>query len=225
MNSKLAITIRAKKLGVLIKDARQAAGKSKKDCGEAIGVSSSTINSFENGVKSPSLPELEMLAQFLNMPIEHFWKEVIRSDDPSLSESIHIEHHLSLRDRMIGDRLEAARNIAEFSLKDIREETGITQGRMKKYESGDSSTPLPELEILCALYTIRVQDLIAPDNPVGEWIHEQKAIAAFKQLPPEIQEFISQPVNKPYLELAARLSTLSTDQLRAVAEGLLEITI
>ena len=50
MNSKLAATIRAKKLGVLLRNARQSAGRSKKECGQGIGVSSSTINSFENGL-------------------------------------------------------------------------------------------------------------------------------------------------------------------------------
>ena len=73
MNLKLATTIRAKKLGVLIRNARQAAGRSKKECGQGIGVSSSTINSFENGVKSPSLPQLEMIALSLRVPIEYFW--------------------------------------------------------------------------------------------------------------------------------------------------------
>jgi predicted NodU family carbamoyl transferase len=43
-------------------------------------------------------------------------------------------------------------------------------------------------------------------------------------LPEEIQQFISQPVNRPYMELAMKLSKLSADKLRAVAEGLLEIT-
>jgi len=220
MNLKLATTIRAKKLGVLIRNARQAAGRSKKECGQGIGVSSSTINSFENGVKSPSLPQLEMIALSLRVPIEYFWI------DPSEgTENLHIEHHISLRNLAIGKILNKTRTQLELSLKDIREKTGITPGRLKKYESGESSIQLSELEILCDVLNLRLIDIIASDNPVGEWVHEQKFISDFKNLPLETQEFISQPINQPYIDLATRLSTLSTEQLRAVAEGLLEITI
>jgi hypothetical protein len=46
----------------------------------------------------------------------------------------------------------------------------------------------------------------------------------FLDLPPEVQQFVAKPVNRPYLELAMRLSDLSAEKLRAVAEVLLEIT-
>jgi hypothetical protein len=40
-----------------------------------------------------------------------------------------------------------------------------------------------------------------------------------------MQSFVCQPVNRPYLELAMKLSDLSREKLRAVAEGLLDITL
>jgi len=43
-------------------------------------------------------------------------------------------------------------------------------------------------------------------------------------MPVEMQVFVSKPINRPYLELAIRLSEMSVDRLRSVAEGLLEIT-
>ena len=85
MNPEFAITLRAKKLGILIKDARLSNGKTMKECGEAIGVSGSTISSYEKGKSSPSLPELEMLSFYLKIPIERFWKDtIIASDEPEL---------------------------------------------------------------------------------------------------------------------------------------------
>jgi hypothetical protein len=44
-------------------------------------------------------------------------------------------------------------------------------------------------------------------------------------LPPELQAFVSQAVNRPYLELAVKLSSMSSEKLRSVAEGLLDITL
>jgi hypothetical protein len=53
---------------------------------------------------------------------------------------------------------------------------------------------------------------------------QQEAIQHFLELPLELQAFVSQPINKPYLELARKLSDMSTDKLRSVAEDLLDIT-
>lgn len=225
MDPKLAVILRTKKLGILIRDARLAVGKSMKECGEAIDASSSKISSFEKGKKSPSLPELELLSFFLNVPITRFWKDEIKSTESTTLEEFHIEHGLILRDRTIGKTLEEARKNTNLTYKDIREETGIPLTRMKKYEQGESPIPLPELELLSNLLEINIPAFFNSDTTVGKWVVTQNSIEDFLKLPPEMQRFVSKPVNLPYLELAQKLSSLSTDQLRSVAEGLLEITI
>jgi len=225
MESKIALTLRTKKLGVLIRDTRLAEGKSLKECGEAIGASSSTISSFEKGKKSPSLPELEMLSHFLNVPISRFWKDEITSDDFVPPEDIHIEHELILRDRHIGEILKEARDNSNLTYKEIKEELGITPARMRKYERGESLIQIPILELLCSLYKINISDFFDPASQVGQWIISQNSIEDFLKLPFDLQAFASKPINRPYLELAQRLSALSTQELRAIAEGLLEITI
>jgi hypothetical protein len=40
----------------------------------------------------------------------------------------------------------------------------------------------------------------------------------------ELRQFVAMPVNRPYLELAMKLSNMSRDKLRSVAEDLLDIT-
>jgi hypothetical protein len=47
----------------------------------------------------------------------------------------------------------------------------------------------------------------------------------FLELSEEMQNFVRQPVNRPYIELAMKLSSMSREKLRAVAEGLLDITL
>ena len=73
MDTKSQITIRTKKFGVLIRDARLAARRSIQDCATAIGVKPSVFRAYEEGSKAPSLPELETLVYYLDLPIEHFW--------------------------------------------------------------------------------------------------------------------------------------------------------
>ncbi len=54
------ITIRAKKLGILIRDARMASRRSAKECAAAINVTNGVFKAYEEGRKAPSLPELEI---------------------------------------------------------------------------------------------------------------------------------------------------------------------
>jgi hypothetical protein len=69
-----------------------------------------------------------------------------------------------------------------------------------------------------------MEEFFDQKGPIGKRRAEQTAVRLFLELPPQLQEFVCKPVNKPYLVLASRLSELSVEKLRAVAEGLLEIT-
>ncbi len=225
MNPEFAITLRAKKLGILIKDARLSAGKTMEECGKAIGVSGSTISSYEKGKSSPSLPELEMLAFYLKVPIERFWKDSIIAEEDSLFDQLEIEHSQVIRHREIGKILEEARNNLEITFEEITEKTGITYGRMKRFEAGNSPVPLPELELLSNLFEIKLVEFFDNNTEIGKWLRAQGSIADFLTLSPETRDFVTKPVNQPYIEIAKKLSTISADRLRTIAEGILEITI
>jgi len=225
MSAKLAISLREKKLGLLIRDARIAAGKTKKECGQSFGVSAGTMGSIENGLKSPSLPELEFLSYYLDVPLEHFWQDKIRSSKSPLTNDIHIEHTLSLRNRSIGEILAQLREEKSYPLKKISEITGISSARLKKFESGIQPIPLPYLEVICNNYDIDIKSFLDNNTAIGNWIAQQKSMEDFLKLPEELQEFVSQPANHPYIGIAKKLSEISSEKLRMIAEGLLEITL
>ncbi len=225
MKPELAITLRAKKLGILIKDARLTAGKTMKECGNAIGVSGSTISSYERGVSSPSLPELEYLAYFLKVPIEHFWQDQVLSAASDSLDTLEVEHSQALRHQQIGELLEETRTKLEITYDEITEQTGISYGRMKRFEGGETPIPLPELELLTNTLQLNLSELKEEESSVGKWIHAQSSISEFLELPYHLQIFVTNPLNKPYIELAQKLSSLSAEELRTIAESILEITI
>jgi transcriptional regulator with XRE-family HTH domain len=101
MMNVLGMKLRAKKLGVLIRDARLAAGKSIEDCARILELSETTFNAYELGDASPSLPELELLAYYLNTPLEHFWGDRSLSVDSRSARKIDFQL-VALRQRMIG---------------------------------------------------------------------------------------------------------------------------
>jgi transcriptional regulator with XRE-family HTH domain len=218
-------TIRAKKLGVLIRDARIAERRSIKECADAISVTAAQLRTYEEGRRAPSLPELETLVFYLKTPINQFWGNEIISDDPEIPETVDTGQLINLRQRMIGALLRQERNKVNMSIRHISKETGIGSSRLNAYELGERSIPLPELEAIIAVMGIRIDVFFDQNGPVGQWMTGQRAMQKFLALPEAMQDFVCQPVNRPYIELAMKLSSMSREKLRAVAEGLLDITL
>jgi transcriptional regulator with XRE-family HTH domain len=116
--------------------------------------------------------------------------------------------------------MQAGLTITELALR-----AGIADEKLTAYELGESPIPIPELEILANELSKTIKDFQDARGPIGGWIKQQRAMQHYADLSPELQDFISKPVNRPYLELAQRLSEMSVERLRSVAEGLLEITL
>lgn len=221
----MAISLRAKKLGVLIRDARMANRKTLQECAEALGISSERFEQYEMGEESPSLPELEILAFYLEVPLDHFWgDQAISETDPRLSQ-LDLDQLLGLRQRIIGARLRKLRTEAGIEDQELAELAGMTKDQLAAYELGEQSIPLPELEALATALEQPLKDFQDTQGAIGDWVRQQYVAKHLMELPVELQTFISRPVNRPYIELAQRLSEMEVDRLRAVAEGLLEITL
>src|SRR5574337_1566943 len=121
-----ALAMRAKILGVLLRDARLAAGKSIKECADVLGCPVSAYTAYELGHKSPSLPELEIVAFFLDTPLSHFWGSTILSEsEKSEAARLPRDELTTLRDRIIGAHLRKARTGAKIRLKDLAGELGL----------------------------------------------------------------------------------------------------
>jgi len=226
MVSPIALKIRAKKLGVLLRDARLSAGKNMKECADMLRITSAKISAFESGEKSPSLPELEVLAFFLDVHLEHFWSQASRfSTQKERVSSSNLTRLIPLRQRILGALLRKTRTEDNITLKALAESVGITPDRLKSYEMGEQAVPLPELEGLASELELTIEHFMDKNGKIGQWAAQQRAIQKFLELSPELQEFVTKPVNAPYLEVTQRMSDLSVEKLRAIAEGLLDITL
>jgi transcriptional regulator with XRE-family HTH domain len=168
---------------------------------------------------------LETLVYYLKLPISHFWGKEVISDDHSPVESLDLPRLISLRQRMIGALMRQERTNANISIKQLASQTGISSPRLNSYEMGERPISVPELESIVTVLGARMDTFFDQSGPVGKWMSEQRAMQKFVELSDEMQDFICQPVNRPYLELAMKLSTMSRERLRSVAEGLLDITL
>jgi transcriptional regulator with XRE-family HTH domain len=218
------ITLRTKKIGLLIYDARLASHMEAEACAKAMGVSVEEYQKIETGQHAPSLPQLEALAYYLNLPLEHFWGQKSLSNQPGKQPTPHLEQVLALRSRIMAITVKMLRDEANFSLAQLSNATEIDEATLKAYESFETPIPIPQLEVIAKALGKQIENFFDTNGPIGAWRAEQQIIQEFLELSAEMQEFVCKPVNKPYLELAMRLSVLSVEKLRTIAEGLLEIT-
>ncbi|KXK13415.1 MAG: Xre family DNA-binding protein [Chloroflexi bacterium OLB14] len=219
------ITIREKKLGLLIRDARLAERRTIKECADAIGVKPGIFRAYEEGRRAPSLPELEALVYFLKVSIFQFWGDETISDLSPTLEANDIVRLIELRHRMIGAMVRQERTNKNISPRQIASDTGISQSRLKAYELGEKPISVPELEMILNVIGVPIESFFDQSGPVGQWLNSNVPHKKFNELPEDIQIFVSQPVNRPYIELAMKLSSMSREKLRSVAEGLLDITL
>jgi len=215
--------VRTRKLGLLILDARTARNKAVDMCAKAIGVSAEEYQRMEAGEVAPTLPQLEALAFYLDVPLEHFWGTQTFSSAPE--EPVEPSPQLvKIRQRIIATRLRIARSNLNFTTAELADKSSIPEEKIIRFETGEEPIPLPDLEILANALQIRNEDLFDQHGSIGNWRAEKLVVQQFLEMPQDIREFLCKPVNLPYLQLARRLSELSAEKLRGIAESLLEIT-
>lgn len=213
-------------IGLLLEDARNAAGREIADCAALLDIPVASYQAFERGEGAPTLPQLELLAYFFNVPIQHFWRgqtlsterreEEIRQRAPEL---------LMLRQRIIGVRLRQLRVQAGVTIQEIAVQTGLSAERIEAVETGEETPSINELETLTAAVKADIEDLMDDHGPIGQWLQAQQDFEVFSHLPAEMRAFILKPINRSYLDLAMRLSEMEVSRLRSIAESILDITL
>lgn len=220
------IPLRQKMIGVLLRGARQKAGKTLKDCAGLLGCSSYMISQYEYGHKGIPVPELELLAGFFDVPVAYFWEE----DSTILEEGIDLppsEQLIPIRQKMIGVLLRQARLEAGKTQQECAEALGVSTDTMSKYEYGKKPIPFSELELLSSLLEVPLSHFLDSELATSD-IASAKSQAellsledAWASLPREIQKFIRTPDSLPYLQMALKLYELPRESLEDLAKAIL----
>jgi transcriptional regulator with XRE-family HTH domain len=218
-----AIAIRRKIMAVLLQGARLKAGKSKKECAVALGLSAGAYAAYEAGSRDVSLPELEVLAHYLKMPVSDFFEnqERVVREEPQVSRAQVVQ----LRQRIIGALLRKVRLDKGKSSKDVAEHLGISPHRMTQYEFGQQPIPVAQLQEVADLLQMPMRYFIDEGfGTIGEEAQTRNQFRQFSDLPEDIRKFVANPSNTSYLRVAQRLASMTTEQLRDIAASILDIT-
>ncbi|MBI9048469.1 MAG: helix-turn-helix transcriptional regulator [Anaerolineaceae bacterium] len=223
-NENLLRKVKTKKIGALLKDARLASARNTMECAQLLSITQESYLQFENGITTPSIPQLEAISIYLDISLDHFRGSTSKHEALQTGYRKNLNKIILVRDRIIGANIRKARIENALSTDELSTKTGIDQATLEAYELGKKPVPITDLEIISSFLE---QTLDSYMDHFEEQISEkniQIKITQFLDLPEALQEFVTKPVNKPFLELAYKLSDLPVDRLRSVAEGLLEIT-
>ena len=215
------ISSRAELLGELIRKARENGRFTAKSCAEALSISPKTFSQAEKGEYGLSLPDLEILAIFLDVPIGYFWGTTPLNGQPKVD----FDEWKQLRHRVIGVLLNQIRLQARKSHEELAEHLDVDVEEIKGYESGETPVPYLHLESLCRFMDGNTADFMDETRgPLGRHQAKHKLNKQFERMSPEMQQFLVNPVNESYFDTAKRISEMDVVKLRTVAESLLDIT-
>ncbi|MCA9886744.1 MAG: helix-turn-helix transcriptional regulator [Anaerolineae bacterium] len=223
-NAEESFRLRGKVLGVLIRDARLDAARTIEDCARLLNTSSQVIESWEYGDQIPSLPQLEVLAYYLEVPISHFWGNNALENDRAQTVSKQ-PHYIELRNRMIGTELAQAREERQLSIQQLAEACYLDVATLQAYEQGDLAIPLTHLQIIANAVNKNMNYFLESVGYVGEILQAREDYMAFMALDEDIRRFIANPSNLAFVKIAMMFREMPTEQLRKAAEGLLDITM
>jgi transcriptional regulator with XRE-family HTH domain len=216
--------LRARMLGVLIRDARLANGVTEAEVASALGVSEDQVRDWEYGRESPSLPQLETVAYYLGVPVSHFWSTKTLDSEHD-ERKVPPQTYNELRDRVIGVMLTGARQEAKLSREEVAAATGLTEAQIADYEFGKQPVPFPELTSLSTAVRKPISYFLEDSNRIGGWLALKEEYQRFTELPEAMRAFVTQPVNQAFIDIAMRLSRLQVQELREIGENILNITL
>jgi len=224
MPNQEVIELRSRIIGTLLYSVRDQARMSSEECAAVLGISPDTLQAYEEGSKPISLPELELLSRFLDIPLSAIRNTETVADiqvDQKLPNPV---LYLMLRHRIVGARLRQLRNEANRTQQDLAEMLECPPETIGEYELGKRPIPVAELEVVCRALNVPLSYFLDKDSDIGKWHLLQDQFELFKDLPTDIRDFVLKPINRSYLELAMKLAAMPAGALRAIAEGILEIT-
>ena len=205
-----------------ISDARIRCSKSYKSCADLLGISTARYKKYESGEIPLTLPELETLSFFFGKPLNSIlgieYQETL--DLPDAPEPDHLLNLLKIRNSVIGTLLQIEREKKGLSVKNLAALCDISATTLKRFENGSLGIPLDDLATIIEELELNLDMFLDLNSPIGVWQLSQKRIASFLTLPQELQDFIADKDNHPYLSAAQKMKDFSSVDFKDLSEAI-----
>lgn len=209
-------------LGVNLRLAREAAGRSIQDCAGHLEMPPEAIAAWEIGDGHPSPPQLERLAAYLNVPVGDLWQAP--GPRPNAEpETRHSELQV-LRQRIRGGLLRAARQSKDMDLEQLSNAAAIDVELLSAYELGERAIPIEQLTVLARALERDLAYFEASETdhrPIAQFL---AALPADLEIPDALQQLAGDQQTEGVVKLAVAFSRIPGDELRQIADALLAIS-
>ncbi|MCJ7695550.1 MAG: hypothetical protein MUO40_09000 [Anaerolineaceae bacterium] len=168
-----------------IKSARVNANRSMKACADFLRINLDRYAAFETGTLIPSLPEIELLAFFLNVPISIIFQS---ETEPGLTnlQSLNqkdFEELLKLRNKIIGAKIRILREEKNLSASELASQAGFCEGDLEAYELGITPIRLSILQRILDVLECSFLELTDRDTISSRWNKEMIDFRKSSMLP------------------------------------------
>lgn len=217
-----SMLLRARMLGVLLRDARVNADRSVEDCARVLNVTVQEVESWEYGDVVPSLPQLEILAAYLDVPVSHFWgMQTLEPRHPTENAQ---QAYVAVRQRMIGLLLRQAREALNLTHDALAEQTHLDAATLQSYELGETPVPMHELSTLASALNQNLSYFLDTSGKIGGSLASLEDWKHFNTLPEDLRKFAANPTNIGFIEIALAFSQMENERLKRIAVSMLDIT-
>lgn len=207
-----------------IRKIRKAKQRSIHDCASLLEVSKEHYLRFENGTAPFTLPDLELLAQFFDVPLTAFFNDSpLESYSLSLPTDTLKPQYIQLRHKMIRAKFNQLREQTGVTLDELQKETEIPKEDLLDFDDGNAPIPISSLiKIINCLGVSLDQFFKQDDQPINEitGVHSE----ATPKWRPEYPEGESGRVKKDrerYEQLVSALKQISKEDQARIAKLLL----
>jgi len=213
------VVLQRKIVGVLIRAAREKARRTVSELAQRLGVTPARIRAYERGARELSLPELELIALYLQTPLSFFVSgEMTLEEKPPRPPS---PTEIRTRRALIGAKLKQARLAAGKSKEECAQAIARKPATLGRYERGLTDIPLSELDTLARFLNVNLYYFVerSGDEAAADVLDLEK----LARLPREVRAFALDPENLPYLRMAMKFRDLPSERLKELGEILLVV--
>ena len=149
---------------------------SQEDCAHMLGISTEDYINFEQGVAYLSLPELELLSNYLGVSLENFLSDEIYSETSQinmLKESLR-PYFKSLRNKMIGAKMAHECSLKAITLDELQQATGILLEKLTAFQQGSVPIPINHLKEIADALSLPLEGFINPQDNSQNIVESEK---------------------------------------------------
>ena len=221
--TKQKVDLANKIIGAMLREARLDRKENVKECAELLNLNIDEYEAIEYGERPITLPQLELLTYHLDQPLEPFLKHHQASQEEKQDFLKNRTAFLTLRHKLIGAMLRQARLEANIALDTLAQEFAVNPDTIEAYELGEEPVPLPILELLAQKLKLNMEELLDQKGAVARKKAQADLFKSFIELPADLQQFLTNPENLPYLRAAQKLSQLPKETVQIFMDSLSEM--